>query len=114
MIEGFLFCLFFYYYINSSQEVYYFFDESNLNQNFLTSLISFYSTSIVLIFLIMYSIYLMLNLANLTYKQQIMHIKIITILMVYIFLLECYQFYYVITLFSELTWILIMLLIYEQ
>lgn len=104
MIEGFLFCLFFYYYINSSQEVYYFFDESNLNQNFLTSLISFYSTSIVLIFLIMYSIYLMLNLANLTYKQQIMHIKIITILMVYIFLLECYQFYYVITLFSELTW----------
>jgi len=104
MIEGFLFCLFFYYYINSSQEVYYFFDESNLNQNFLTSLVSFYISNSILVFLIMYSIYLMLNLPNLTYKQQVLHLKLITLLMVYIFLLECYQFYYVITLFSEIVW----------
>lgn len=104
MIEGFLFCLFFYYYINSSQEVYYFFDESNLNQNLLTSLTSFYISNILLVFLIMYSFFLLMTLPTLTYQQQILHLKIVTILMVYIFLLECYQFYYVITLFSEIIW----------
>lgn len=104
LIEGFLFCLFFYYYLNSSQEVFYFFDESNLNQTGLTSLSSFYASSIVLFFLIFYSLFLMLNLSNFVYKQQILHLKIITILFVYIFLIECYQFYYVITLFFEMTW----------
>ncbi len=102
MIEGFLFCLFFYYYINSSQEVFYFYDESNLNQNLLVSLPSFYIANILLVFLIMYSIFLLMTLPTLTYQQQLLHLKIITILIVYIFLIECYQFYYVITLFSEM------------
>lgn len=104
MIEGFLFCLFFYYYINSSQEVFYFYDESNLNQNLLVSLPSFYIANILLVFLIMYSIFLLMTLPTLTYQQQLLHLKIITILIVYIFLIECYQFYYVITLFSEMFW----------
>ena len=104
LIEGFLFCLFFYYYLNSSQEVFYFFDESNLNQTGLTSLVSFYISSLILFFLVFYSLYLMLNLSNFIYKQQIFHLKVITILFVYVFLIECYQFYYVITLFFEMTW----------
>lgn len=104
LIEGFLFCLFFYYYLNSSQEVYYFFDESNLNQNNLTAPLSFYFTTLPLLFLIIYSFYIMLNLPSFLYKQQVFHIKIISIVLVYIFLIECYQFYYVITLFSEISW----------
>ena len=99
-----MFCLFFYYYLNSSQEVYYFFDESNLNQNNLTAPLSFYFTTLPLLFLIIYSFYIMLNLPSFLYKQQVFHIKIISIVLVYIFLIECYQFYYVITLFSEISW----------
>ena len=104
MIEGFLFLLFFYYYLNSSQEVFYMFDESNLNQTFLLSPVSFYLSIIILLFLIIYSFFLVLNLPSFTYKQLLTHVLIITAGIIYIFLLECYQFYYVITMFFENIW----------
>jgi len=103
-IEGFLFILFFYYYLNSSQEPYYMFDESNLNQNHLVSLPSFYINSLILITLIIYGYYIMLNLPSFNYKQLITHLTIITLGILFIFLIECYQFYYILTLFFEINW----------
>lgn len=105
LIEGFLFSLFFYYYLNSSQEVYYFFDESNLNQTHLTSLVNGYFSFFFLIIVIFYSFYLMLNTPNFVYKQAVLHLKLISVFLIIIFLLECYQFYYVVTLFFEITWV---------
>ncbi len=101
LIEGFLFSLFFYYYLNSSQEPLYFYDESNLNQDQLLSLLTSYYSSFLLIFIIFYSFYVLLNLVNFTFKQSMVHLTIISILFIYVFLLECYQFYYVITMFYE-------------
>lgn len=104
LIEGFLFILFFYYYLNSSQEVLYMFDESNLNQTFLLSPKIFYTNLILLILLITYSYYILHNLVNYTYKQLLTHLTIVTLGIIYIFLLECYQFYYVLTFFFENIW----------
>lgn len=104
LIEGFLFLLFFYYYLNSSQEVYYFFDEANLNQPQLLSLTSFYFSNILLLLLIFYSIFIILNLNSYNFKQLLTHLTVVTLGIIFIFLLECYQFYYIISMFYESTW----------
>jgi|JI7StandDraft_1071085.scaffolds.fasta_scaffold02073_3 hypothetical protein len=104
LIEGFLFLLFFYYYLNSSQEVYYFFDEANLNQPQLLSLTSFYFSNILLLLLIFYSIFIILNLSSYNFKQLLTHLTVVTLGIIFIFLLECYQFYYIITMFYESVW----------
>ena len=105
LIEGFLFSLFFYYYLNSSQEPLYMYDESNLNQTHLFSLISAYVGYLLLVFLIFYSLYLILNLPNFNAKQQILHLTALTLGMIYIYLIESYQFYYILTSFIENFWI---------
>lgn len=80
------------------------YDESNLNQTFLLSLPIFYFTLVSLITLICYSLFVLYNLPNYTYRQVLVHLVIITLGIIYIFLLECYQFYYIITLFYENVW----------
>lgn len=104
LIEGFLFGLFFYYYLNSSQEPLYMYDESNLNQNHLSSLPVTYSSFILLIFMIFYSYYILINLNSFTFKQKLTHLTIVTFGLLFIFLMESYQFYYIITLFYENIW----------
>lgn len=104
IVEGFLFSLFFYYYLNSSQEVLYFFDEVNLSQTFLTNLPSLYFSYLLFIFLIFYSLYLIMNLPSFSFKQNLAHLTIITVFYIYGFLLETYQFYYILNGFFELTW----------
>lgn len=104
IVEGFLFFLFFYYYLNSSQDVIYFSDEASLTQNFLTNLSSFYFSSCLSIFLIFYALYVMLNFSNFTFRQGFFHLTLITVFFIYGFLLESYQFYYVITGFFEYKW----------
>lgn len=104
LIEGFLFGLFFYYYLNSSQEPLYMFDESNLNQNHLSSLPSVYLSFILLIFMIFYSYYILINLNSFTFKQKLTHLTLVTVGLLFIFLIESYQFYYIITLFYENVW----------
>lgn len=104
LVEGFLFTLFFYYYLNSSQEPLYMYDESNFNQTFLPNLTIFYFSIILLIVIIFYSYYLLLNISNFSFKQQLTHLLINSIFMIYIFLLESYQFYYLVNTFFEITW----------
>lgn len=104
LVEGFLFTLFFYYYVNSSQEPLYTYDESNLNQVFLPNLVAFFFTILVLLFIIFYSYYLILNIPTMSSKQQILHLVVNSILMIYVFLLESYQFYYLVNTFYEISW----------
>ena len=104
LVEGFLFTLFFYYYLNSSQEPLYMYDESNLNQTFLPNLTSFYFSLILLFFIIFYSYYLLLNISTFSFKQQLTHLLINSVLMIYVFLLESYQFYYLVNTFFEVSW----------
>lgn len=105
LVEGFLFSLFFYYYLNSSQEPLYMYDESNLNQTHLFSLINAYSSYIFLVFCIFYSYFLILNISNFNNRQQILHLTVLTLCLVYIYLIESYQFYYVLTSFIENFWV---------
>lgn len=80
------------------------YDESNLNQLFLPNLVTFFFTIIIIIIIIFYSYYLILNIPTMSSKQQILHLVINSVLMIYIFLLESYQFYYLISTFFEITW----------
>lgn len=105
LVEGFLFSLFFYYYLNSSQEPLYMYDESALNQTYLFSLINAYFSYILLVFLIFYLFFLLLNMPNFIFKQQLIHLTVISLLLIYIYLLENYQFYYVLTSFIENFWL---------
>lgn len=104
LIEGFLFLLFFYYYINSSKEVNYMFDEASLNQSSLLSLVNFYLTGALLLLLVLYSIFILLNINAFTFKQLLVHLSIVSVFVIFIFLIECYQFYYIISSFYETTW----------
>lgn len=104
IVEGYLFLLFFYYYLNSSQEVLYFVDDINLSQNFITNLKTFYISSLLLLFLIFYCLFVLLNISSFNFKQAFSHLVVVTIFFIYGFLLESYQFYYVLTSFFELNW----------
>jgi len=105
VIEGFLFSLFFYYYLNSSQEPIYMYDESNLNQQFLPALTASYQSYLILLFIFFYTLYLLLALPTFKSTQQILHLGIMTLLYTYIYLLENYQVYYILTSFYENYWV---------
>lgn len=105
VIEGFLFSLFFYYYLNSSQEPIYMYDESSLNQQFLPSLTASYQSYLVLLFIFFYTLYLLLALPTFKSTQQILHLGLMTLLYTYIYLLENYQVYYILTAFYENYWV---------
>ena len=104
IIEGFLFSLFFYYYLNSSQEPVYFYDTSSLNQDYLVSLTNVYFGYLLLVIMIWYSYCILLRLPQTIFKQNILHLTIITCIFIYIFLLESYQLYYTLTIFYESLW----------
>lgn len=105
IIEGFMFSLFFYYYLNSSAEPVYMYDESNLNQQFLPSLTASYQSYLLLLFIFFYTLYLLLALPTFKSTQQIFHLTVMTLCYTYIYLLENYQVYYILTSFYENHWI---------
>lgn len=105
VIEGFMFSLFFYYYLNSSAEPIYMYDESNLNQQFLPALTASYQSYLMLLFIFFYTLYLLLALPTLKSTQQIFHLGLMTLCYTYIYLLENYQVYYILTSFYENHWI---------
>lgn len=104
LVEGFLFSLFIYYFLNSSQEPLYMYDFSSLNQTYLVNLYGFYNSNITLIIFILISTVLMLFTVNFISTQGLIFILVLTIIFFYIFLLESYQFYYILTLFYEVSW----------
>lgn len=104
IIEGFMFCLFFYYFLNSAQEPLYMFDESNVNQTFLLSPVMTFQSYLAILFIFFYTLYLLLMLPTFKGTQQLYHLTIITLIYTYIYLLENYQVYYVLTSFFENYW----------
>jgi hypothetical protein len=104
LVECYMFFLFFYFFLNSSQESLYFYDESSSNLNFLTSLNSFYYSYLLLLLVIILLYFLLLNIMCLTFMQYLWVLIICFILNIYIFLLETYQFYYLLTLLSQYKW----------
>lgn len=105
VIEGFMFSLFFYYYLNSSAEPVYMYDESNLNQQFLPSLTASYQSYLLLLFIFFYTLYLLLALPTFKSTQQVFHLGVMTLCYTYIYLLENYQVYYILTSFYENYWV---------
>lgn len=101
IIEGFLFFLFFYYFLNSSQEPLYFYDESALNQNHLLNSISYYQSTLLLLLISYFLFFLTHRNSNLSYRQTSLFVLILTVLFTYIYLLESYQVYYILTVFFE-------------
>lgn len=104
LVEGFLFSLFIYYFLNSSQEPLYMYDFNALNQTYLINLFSYYNSNILLVIFLLVIFVLLLFLVNSTINQNLIFITFLTILFFYIFLVESYQFYYVLTIFYEVTW----------
>lgn len=79
------------------------FDEASLNQSSLLSLVNFYLTGALLLLLVLYSIFILLNINAFTFKQLLVHLSIVSVFVIFIFLIECYQFYYIISSFYETT-----------
>lgn len=105
LIEGFLFLLFFYYYLNSSQEPVYMYDEASLNQTYLFSLINSYQNYLLLVFIVFYGLFFMITLTTFNTRQQTLHLLMLTLGLIYIYLIENYQVYYVLTGFFENFWL---------
>ena len=104
LVEGFLFLLFFYYYLNSSQEPVYMYDFSSLNQSYLPNLWIMYCNTFILLIAIVYLYFWILNISGFTFQQNVFHVFFITLIFIYLFFIESYQFYYVITVFFENFW----------
>lgn len=81
------------------------YDESSLNQQFLPSLVASYQSYLILLFIFFYTLYLLLALPTFKSTQQIFHLGVMTLLYTYIYLLENYQVYYILTSFYENYWV---------
>lgn len=105
LIEGFLISLFFYYYLNSSQEPVYMYDYSSLNQEYLISL-NVIGVNIILLALIVYFMYfILLRINSNTWIQINLYLIILSSFVFFSFFIETYQFYYIISTFSEHLWV---------
>lgn len=103
--EGFLFSIFLYYYLNSSQEPVYMYDFNSLIQIYLPNLYTIYLNTWLLLFIMTYFYYWVLNISNFTIQQNIAHLIVIILGVLYIYLIESYQFYYLLNYFTESSWI---------
>ena len=104
LIEGFLMLLFFYYYLNSSQEPTYMYDFSSLNQEYLISG-QVIASNVILLSLVLYFTEFTLLRVNSNHINQLnLYILIISIFIFNSFFVETYQFYYVLSTFSERVW----------
>lgn len=105
LIEGFLLILFFYYYLNSAQEPLYMYDYSALNQEYLVSL-HVIGTNIILLSLVIYFMYFtLLRINSNSWAQLNLYLIIISVFIFFSFFIETYQFYYVLSTFSERLWV---------
>ena len=105
LIEGFLFLIFFYYYINSSQEPTYMYDTTSVTTDYLFSLTAYYFNMLFLVIIIFLLYYIILQSTVLTYIQILVGLFLLSFIIFYIFCIESYQVYYVLTAFREITWV---------
>jgi hypothetical protein len=96
-----LFLLFFYFFLNSSQESTYFYDENIINKIFLSSLQNVYFSYILLILMIFFFFFIILNINSFGFGQILLLLFVCFFILIYFFLIETYQFYYLVTFFSN-------------
>lgn len=105
LIEFSTFSVFFYLALNSTSEPIYMFDQIRAYKNFLFSWRLHLSKIIPTLFIIILTSHLLFSLKWNTFNKQSPLLLIITVVLLYLLLLEFYQFYHIINFYSNINWL---------
>ena len=103
-IESGTFLVFFYLTLNAPEEPVYMYDQIKLFKSHLFSWRLFLLKLVPVITLIILSYYLLLSLKWSTFSKQSLWIVVLTLLLIYVFWLEFYQFFHIINYYGNLVW----------
>lgn len=104
LIEGYIFLVFFFLSLNAAEEPTYMFDQMKLFKTHLFSWRIFLLKIVPVIVLMVVGYYLQLSLKWTTFTKQTPVLVVITLMLVYIFWLEFYQFFHIISYYGSLIW----------
>nr|YP_009512672.1 ymf68 [Uronema marinum]AXJ93364.1 ymf68 [Uronema marinum] len=104
LIESGVFLVFFYITLNAPEEPVYMYDQIKLFKTHLFSWRLFLIKLIPVISLIILSYYLILSIKWTTFSKQVPFIVSITLILIYVFWLEFYQFFHIINFYENLVW----------
>jgi len=105
VIESGIFLVFFYLTLNASEEPVYMYDQAKLFKTHLFSWRYFILKLIPVVTLIMLSYYLLLSLRWNVFSKQSPVLLAITLLLIYVFWLEFYQFFHIINFYGNWAWV---------
>lgn len=103
-VESGFFLTFFFVLLNAPEEPTYMYDQIKLFKTHLFSWRLFLLKIVPVVSLFILSYYLILNLKWTTFSRQAPVLVAITLLLIYVFWLEFYQFFHIISFFDNLTW----------
>lgn len=103
-IESGTFLVFFYLTLNSPEEPVYMYDQIKLFKTHLFSWRLFLPKLIPVITLIILSYFLVLNIKWTSFSKQVPILVSITLVLIYVFWLEFYQFFHIISYYENLVW----------
>ena len=104
VIESGVFLVFFYLTLNAAEEPVYMYDQIKLFKTHLFSWRLFLLKLVPVLTLVILSYYLILNIKWTSFSKQTPIIVSITLIFIYVFWLEFYQFFHIISFFENLTW----------
>lgn len=104
MIEGFLFTIFFYLLLNASGEPQFMFDQPGFYITHLISMKNFLFNAFLVVILINFFIFILINLKFSSFRQNVFYLILITLFLVYLLFVESYQFYYLVNYYDEFFW----------
>lgn len=104
LLESGVFLVFFFITWNSSEEPVYMYDQIKLFKTHLFSWRLFLLKLIPVVTLIILSYYLLLSLKWTTFTKQVPVLVAITLVLIYVFWLEFYQFFHIINFYGNLVW----------
>ena len=104
LIESGVFLVFFYLTLNASEEPVFMYDQLKLYKSHFFSWRIFIFKLFLLIFLIFIGFFIQLNLKFNVFSKNIFFLILNTIILVYIFWLEFYQFFHIINFYNNLNW----------
>lgn len=105
LIEGGVFLVFFFLTVNAPEEPIYMYDTIKLYKTHLFSWRIFLLKIVPVITLIIFCYYLLLSIKWVIFTKQTQMLLVITLLLIYVFWLEFYQFFHVISNYGNLTWV---------
>jgi hypothetical protein len=104
LIESGVFLVFFFLTWNAPEEPIYMYDQIKLFKTHLFSWRVFLLKLIPVVTLVILSYYLLLSLKWTTFTKQVPTLVAITLLLIYVFWLEFYQFFHIINFYGNLVW----------